>query len=275
MYSYHRVLAVFGRSVNDKDLECNCDIHPWEIQINGEQWPGKIRLVGFIDVFFLISYSANGSFEQGIIVYKEKRDIQWLLNEVKRLRPNDSASQVAQQEQETPASVYDSGDANNGKGAQAVTANESNIPNEEYFGPDTKADKTEDTQTQTGSSLEFTNSGGVYRVKGWGHEIDVKCKYSIDSVQEYNIQISKPRNRAVRTLPTSGHIKRGIKEHTTLELLEDGIRCGFIAHGQMTGEFLSKYLVGGVVDDTLKKHFAGVMSANRPGNQALSNEAGR
>lgn len=47
------------------------DIHPWELSINGEQWAGKIRFIGFIDVFFLIAYSANARFEHGIIVYSE------------------------------------------------------------------------------------------------------------------------------------------------------------------------------------------------------------
>ncbi|OOO04078.1 hypothetical protein OAory_01049250 [Aspergillus oryzae] len=69
MFSYHRVLVVFGRSVWDKSLVCDCDIHPWDIDINKEQWPGKIRLIAFVDVFFLISYSANASFEKGIIIY--------------------------------------------------------------------------------------------------------------------------------------------------------------------------------------------------------------
>jgi hypothetical protein len=72
MASYHRVLETFGRSIHDSTLECDCDIHPWEISINGEQWAGKIRLIGFVDVFFLISYSANARFEHGIIVYKDK-----------------------------------------------------------------------------------------------------------------------------------------------------------------------------------------------------------
>lgn len=45
------------------------DIHPWEILINGERWAGKIRLIGFVDVFFLICYSADARFEKGIIVY--------------------------------------------------------------------------------------------------------------------------------------------------------------------------------------------------------------
>ncbi|OGM43489.1 hypothetical protein ABOM_008049 [Aspergillus bombycis] len=74
MFSYHRVLKLFGRSIHDKTLQCDCDIHPWEITINKERWTNKIRLIGFIDVFFVISYSANDRFEQGIIVYKDDDD---------------------------------------------------------------------------------------------------------------------------------------------------------------------------------------------------------
>ncbi|KAL4893391.1 hypothetical protein BDV59DRAFT_201964 [Aspergillus ambiguus] len=71
MFSYHRVLKLFGRSVADKTIECDCDIHPWEIEIDGQQWPGKIRLIGFVDVFFVISYSANMRFEKGVIIYSK------------------------------------------------------------------------------------------------------------------------------------------------------------------------------------------------------------
>ncbi|OTA55279.1 hypothetical protein K449DRAFT_438831 [Hypoxylon sp. EC38] len=71
MASYHRVLNVFDRSVQDKSLECDYDIHPWEILINGERWAGKVRLIGFVDVFFLMCYSAESRFEKGIIIYKD------------------------------------------------------------------------------------------------------------------------------------------------------------------------------------------------------------
>ncbi|EOD47289.1 uncharacterized protein LTHEOB_2752 [Neofusicoccum parvum] len=71
MASYHRILQVFDRSVEGKNVECNCDIHPWEILINEERWSGKIRLIGFVDVFFLISYATNDRFEHGIIIYSK------------------------------------------------------------------------------------------------------------------------------------------------------------------------------------------------------------
>ncbi|OOF99387.1 hypothetical protein ASPCADRAFT_126303 [Aspergillus carbonarius ITEM 5010] len=215
MASYHRVLAVFGRSVQDKALECDCDIHPWEIKINGEQWPGKIRLVGFVDVFFLISYSANARFEKGIIVYKERYDIDRLLQKVEQAR---SDADLALTEQ-SPKNL-----------------------------------------------LQFDNTT-TYKVHSWGHEVGLKNRYPISSIGEWDIEISKPYHRALRR-----RIKRAIKEHTTTELLEDVVRCGFTAQGQMAGHLLSKYLVGGVLDDTMKKYLEGLVSEDRAGKVTLANE---
>lgn len=45
------------------------DVHPWDILVDGSRWQGKIRLVGFVDVFFLICYSGESRFEKGIIIY--------------------------------------------------------------------------------------------------------------------------------------------------------------------------------------------------------------
>lgn len=45
------------------------DIHPWNIRINKQRWSGKIRLIGFIDIVFLICYTSTSRFEKGIVVY--------------------------------------------------------------------------------------------------------------------------------------------------------------------------------------------------------------
>ncbi|KAK0649527.1 hypothetical protein B0T16DRAFT_410271 [Cercophora newfieldiana] len=71
MASYHRVLEVFDRSIDQKSLECDYDIHPWDILIDGERWAGKVRLIGFVDAFFLICYSGTSRFEHGLVIYKD------------------------------------------------------------------------------------------------------------------------------------------------------------------------------------------------------------
>jgi hypothetical protein len=39
--------------------------------VDGSRWDGKIRLIGFVDVFFLICYSGESRFEKGIVIYSE------------------------------------------------------------------------------------------------------------------------------------------------------------------------------------------------------------
>jgi hypothetical protein len=75
MASYHRVLDTFDRSVNLKSVECDYDIHPWDILVDGLRWQGKIRLIGFVDVFFLICYSGESRFEKGIIIYSNPSSV--------------------------------------------------------------------------------------------------------------------------------------------------------------------------------------------------------
>lgn len=79
MASYHRVLDVFGRSDRRKTVECDCDIHPWDILIDGKRWSGKVRLIGFVDVFFLISYSGESRFEHGLVIYKDDDAVRSML----------------------------------------------------------------------------------------------------------------------------------------------------------------------------------------------------
>ncbi|KAL7793757.1 hypothetical protein V8C37DRAFT_377249 [Trichoderma ceciliae] len=93
MASYHRVLRTFDRSIEDKIIECDYDIHPWDILIDNERWPGKIRLIGYIDVFFLICYSGESRFEHGIIIYKDDEAIRQLLKSA-ALKADDKSIQL-------------------------------------------------------------------------------------------------------------------------------------------------------------------------------------
>ncbi|KAH8812277.1 hypothetical protein F5884DRAFT_855580 [Xylogone sp. PMI_703] len=77
MASYHRILKVFDRTVQAKSIECDHDINAWDLMINGERWQGKIRLVGYSDVFFIICYS------------EEDQSITQILHQVRGIQPED------------------------------------------------------------------------------------------------------------------------------------------------------------------------------------------
>ncbi|PYH81278.1 hypothetical protein BO82DRAFT_354732 [Aspergillus uvarum CBS 121591] len=258
MYSYHRVLALFGRSVKDKTLECDCDIHPWEIQINGKQWSGKIRLVGFVDVFFLFAYSANASFEKGIIVYKDRFDLKSLvarMDESHHRPPPPTADQ-----EEVPVDSVE-----NKRSDHLPDA--TNQPSDDQS-PSAASEGEAPTQGSN-PRLTFKNESR-YEVDSWGHEIELQYEYLTKDIQKYCITINKPYHRALRRA-----IKRGIKEHTTTELLEDLVRCGFITQGELVGKAFSKYIAGGVMEDTMSKYFSGMTGGDhRPGKVDLSNGPG-
>ncbi|KAH8165704.1 hypothetical protein CIB48_g2531 [Xylaria polymorpha] len=189
MASYHRVLRVFDRSVQDKSLECDYDIHPWEILINGERWEGKIRLIGFVDVFFLLCYSAEARFEKGIIVYMPER----------------------------------------------------------YF--------------------KFTSDTINYTIESLGHKVGLGAKYPKSSLINYKITMLKSKNPAMKK-----RIRRGITQHSLLDLIYDAIRLGIVSHGEMVAQLLATLYTGNTMDDTMRKYVDLLASSSQPGGVALSNE---
>ncbi|KAL0257942.1 hypothetical protein SLS55_007110 [Diplodia seriata] len=154
MASYHRVLNVFDRSVKDKNVECDCDIHSWEIRINGQRWFGKIRLIGFVDVFFLICYSTHDRFEHGIIIYKEDDVIRQTLIAARRYANDpDLDLEIVNKE----AEVNDK------------------VP-KKYF---SFVDKQGDLD---------------YVITSLGHVVDLRTDYSPSELKKYEIRIRRPTN---------------------------------------------------------------------------------
>ncbi|OJD32812.1 uncharacterized protein BKCO1_36000106 [Diplodia corticola] len=209
MASYHRVLSVFDRSVKDKNLECNCDIHSWEIQINGQRWFGKIRLIGFVDVFFLICYSTHDRFEHGIIIYKEDDVIRDTLirAEVDPRWPQLELDYVNKKEVE--------------KNPEAPR---------KYF------------------SFEDNPSKLDYVITSLGHEVDLRTDYASSELKKYKIELRRTSNPHMH-----GPIRRGITQHSVLELVHDAMRYGIISNGEMTAEFLGRIMGGSHAEDTMRK----------------------
>lgn len=224
MASYHRVLKVFDRSVQDKSLECDYDIHPWEILINGERWEGKVRLIGFVDVFFLMCYSAESRFERGIIVYKNDDAIRDIL-ETAKVDPKRIGLEVLNEKER---------------------ATDPELP-ERYF--------------------KFTSDVINYTIESLGHKVGLGPKYPKSSLIRYKITILKSKNPAMKK-----RIRRGITQHSLLDLMYDAIRLGIVTHAEMTAHLLGTLYCGNTMDDAIRKYVDLLGTANQPGI-ALSNEA--
>ncbi|KAK0724568.1 hypothetical protein B0H67DRAFT_568216 [Lasiosphaeris hirsuta] len=162
MASYHRVLEVFDRSVGDKSIECDYDIHPWDILINGERWSGKIRLVGFVDAFFLICYSGGSRFEHGLMIYKDDESIRNTLAKAD-IKPNSLGLTVV----------------NEKKIAEKKEKKEKEPP-PAYF--------------------RFTSEkGGLdYHISTLGHPIGLTTKYPKSSLKKYDIKVRKGRDPVMK-----------------------------------------------------------------------------
>lgn len=158
MASYHRVLQVFGRSVKQKSVECDYDIHPWDILINGERWAGKVRLVGFVDSFFLICYSGESRFEHGIVVYKDDDAIRSTLQKA-------------------------------GVGSADIGLKVVNSDKIELEG---------NTEPPKHFLFESEKGGLDYRITSLGHSIGLKTEYSKSSLKRYDIKLRKGRDQVMK-----------------------------------------------------------------------------
>jgi len=83
---------------------------------------------------------------------------------------------------------------------------------------------------------------------------------------------SKTRGSLLRANLSTGRIKRGITQHSATQLMTDATRAGFVWHGQLTGELIGRFLVGGVVEDTMGKYMENLAAGNKQGNVSLANE---
>ncbi|KAF5665088.1 hypothetical protein FHETE_6803 [Fusarium heterosporum] len=162
MASYHRVLDTFGRSVNLKSLECDYDIHPWDILVDGSRWDGKIRLVGFVDVFFLVCYSGESRFEKGIIIYKDDVFIRNILKDA-NMTAGDLGLEVVNEDE-----------------IKAAQDKRKESPLERHF------------------KFQSIKGGLDYTISSLGHEIEVKTRYEKTELKKYEIKIRKGRDSAMK-----------------------------------------------------------------------------
>ncbi|KAJ5965350.1 hypothetical protein N7481_012064 [Penicillium waksmanii] len=274
MASYHRVLETFGRSIQDNTLECDCDIHPWELSINDEQWAGKIRFIGFIDVFFLIAYSANARFEHGIIVYKDKLALEELtgitskpIEKSTQADGNTDSALDHQEPEEDLTELEAAGDEANSD--PAVKENQEGTSPQtggEASQPAAQVKSTTGQQDEAAATPEVRNTSTL-SIKSLGHPIGLRASYPKSWIRSYKVQITKPASWGL-----SKRIMQGLKVHSTYDLMGDVIRCGLITQGQLAGHLMGILLAGSRLDDTTQKYLSGLTSGNDAGRQALSNE---
>ncbi|KAK3997889.1 hypothetical protein QBC44DRAFT_314619 [Cladorrhinum sp. PSN332] len=233
MASYHRVLKVLGRSVDQKSVECDYDIHPWDILINNERWEGKVRLIGFVDVFIVISYTGESRFEKGVLIYKDDDAIRTTLKTLK-----DAGT--------TPESI----------GLKLL--------NPEDPEP---ADEAQRKEPKKYFFFDKDKGGLDYKITSLGHPIGLKTEYPLKSLAKFDIKIRKGRDGAMRK-----RILRGVKQHDLFDLMHDALRAGIITHAQLLGTIIGKTVGGSVLEDVAGKYVDAFSGAKGSKNLSLSGE---
>ncbi|KAE9364931.1 hypothetical protein N431DRAFT_430542 [Stipitochalara longipes BDJ] len=213
MASYHRVLKVFGRSIEDKSLQCDCDIHPWEVKVNGKRWTGRLRLIGFVDLFFLISYSGNSRFHDGIVIYKDDAHIETILS--------------------IPGVQFE------------------NI----HLPP--KSSEPSGTTATTPKYTTFTRDTVDYVVNSIGHRIGLKTQYDSSLLKNYTIKLRKPQDPLLKR-----KYKNAIKQHDTLDMIQDAVKLGLVSYAEILGHGVSHIYRGGSTV-SVGKGFVGGLSASK------------
>ncbi|KAK4223686.1 hypothetical protein QBC38DRAFT_487197 [Podospora fimiseda] len=235
MASYHRVLQVLGRSVDQKSVECDHDIHPWDILINNERWEGKVRLIGFVDVFIVICYTGESRFEKGVLIYKDDDAIRTIMK-----------SKAVEEAKITPESI----------GLKLLNPEE----------PE-PADETKRKEPKRYFLFDEDKGGLDYKITSLGHPIGLKTEYPLKSLAKYDIKIRKGRDGAMRK-----RILRGVKQHDLFDLMHDAIRAGIITHAQLIGTIIGKTVGGSALEDVTGKYVSAFVGVKGSNNLSLSGE---
>ncbi|CZR57845.1 uncharacterized protein PAC_07734 [Phialocephala subalpina] len=244
MASYHRVLKVFGRSIQDKTLQCDCDIHPWEILVNDARWSGRIRLIGFVDVFFLISYSGNSRFHDGIVIYKDDAHIDEILKG-EAFEDSKSSKLLLKSKSTQPTTTP----ATN---TPVTDISESNTPATTST-THTPAPKPEQNSKYTAFSRDTFN----YIVSSIGHPIGLQTRYQVSSLQRYTISLRKHQDPLLKR-----KYKNALRQHDTLDMIQDAMKLGLVSYAEVLGHGLSHIYRGGSTLD-VGKGFVGGLSASK------------
>lgn len=68
-------------------------------------------------------------------------------------------------------------------------------------------------------------------------------------------------------------IRRGITQHSHMDLMHDAIRLSIISHAEMVSQLLRNFFARSATDDVMRKYLATLSSASNPSDAVLSNEA--
>jgi hypothetical protein len=124
--------------------------------------------------------------------------------------------------------------------------------------------KASDATSTTGSTKEqkvkyhtFTRDTVDYVVNSIGHRIGLQTQYDASSLKQYTIKLRKPQDALLKR-----KYKNAIKQHDTLDMLQDAVKLGLVSYAEILGHGLSHIYRGGSTLD-VGKGFVGGLGASK------------
>jgi hypothetical protein len=187
-----------------------------------------------VDVFFLISYSGSSRFHDGIVIYSI---LGFILPRRSLL-------------------IYEAEDDDH---IQTIL----NLPGKKFENVNLPPKSSEPTDTPAPTPEQkikyttFSRDTVDYIVTSIGHPIGLKTKYDTNSLKNYTIHLRKPQDALLKR-----KYKNAIKQHDTLDMIQDAMKLGLVSYAEILGHGLSHIYRGGSTVD-MGKGFVGGLSASK------------
>ena len=196
-----------------------------------------------MDVFFLISYSENSRFHSGIVIYS----ILWFS------LPRRSSL------------IYEAEDDHH-------IENILKLAGKEFEDTNLLPKSSEPTNTPAPTPEQkikyttFSRNTVDYIVTSIGHPIGLRTKYNTSSLQKYTIHLRKPQDPLLKE-----KYKRALKQHDTLDMIQDAMKLGFVSYAEILGHGMGHIYRGSSTAD-IGKGFVGGLGAGQQSWAGLSGD---
>jgi len=103
----------------------------------------------------------------------------------------------------------------------------------------------------------FTRDTVDYVVNSIGHQIGLQTQYDSSELRNYTIKLRKPQDPLLKR-----KYKNAVKQHDTLDMIQDAVKLGLVSYAEILGHGLSHIYRGGSTLD-VGKGFAGGLGASK------------
>jgi hypothetical protein len=138
-----------------------------------------------------------------------------------------------------------------------------NLPGKKFEKVNLPPQSSEPTNTPAltpGQKIKYTTFSRDtvnYIVTSIGHPIGLKTKYNTSELQNYTIHLRKPQDAMLKQ-----KYKNAIKQHNTLDMIQDAMKLGLVSYAEILGHGLSHIYRGGSTV-SIGKGFVGGLSASK------------